>query len=111
MDLRLVDFNRERVFRRGLPVENAWIESFNGGLSGECLDLRSLDSIENAGYLWIRCSNNYTCCHGKKYPQGQESAYRAETSSPCSSAAACCFFHAIISHRMGFYRYLDSQLH
>jgi putative transposase len=46
--------------RPGKPVDNAWIESFNGRLRDECLNLHWFDDVEHAGKeteAW-RCDYN-----------------------------------------------------
>jgi len=41
--------------RRGNPVENAFIESFNGRLRDECLNVYSFESIAHPQGLIERC--------------------------------------------------------
>jgi putative transposase len=39
---------RLHFIRPGKPVENAFIESFNGKLRGECLNVHSFTDLEDA---------------------------------------------------------------
>jgi len=56
----LLDF-----IRRGKPVENCFIESFNGKLRDECLNANQFLSIEDARRkieAWWMDYNHVSCC-------------------------------------------------